>query len=173
VAPQGQSVAAELLTPRLLLTPLKLADASDMAVVLSDPALYVHTGGSPPSLDELRSRYRLQLEGPWPQGQTWLNWVVRLSRGKPVGYIQVSVTAHAADLAWVISTDHQRQGYAVEATREVAELLGRVGIRRFTAHVARGHSASERVAAAVGMQQSGEFDEAGEQIWLLDTDGPS
>jgi RimJ/RimL family protein N-acetyltransferase len=121
----------------------------------------------------LRSRYRLQLDGPWPQGETWLNWVVRLPPAKPVGYIQVTVTAREADLAWVIGTDHQRQGLAAEATRQVAEWLGRRSIRRLTAHIALGHSASERVAVAVGMQPSGEFDEDGEQIWLLDTDRPS
>jgi RimJ/RimL family protein N-acetyltransferase len=173
VAGDGTLVAARLVTLRLVLTPLELADAPDMANVLSDPALYAYTGGLPPSLENLRSRYRLQLDGPWPHGQTWLNWVVRQTPGEPIGYIQATVTGQAADLAWVITTDHQRHGYAVEATREVAEWLCRRGIRRLTAHVAPSHTGSERVAAGVGMRPSGDFDEAGEQIWLLDTSGPT
>ncbi|RYP88765.1 N-acetyltransferase [Nocardioides guangzhouensis] len=143
-----------------------------MVGVLNDPALYAYTGGSPPGLEELRRRYRRQVDGPWPQGQTWLNWVVRLSPHEPIGYVQATVTAQEADLAWVVTTDHQRQGYATEATREVAGWLGRQGIRRLTAHVAPGHAGSERVATGVGMRPSGDVDDAGEQIWHLDTSRP-
>ena len=166
---QGQLVAAELVTSRLVLTPLAVADAEDMADVLSDPALYAHTGGSPPTLEELRRRYRRQVDGPWPPGQMWLNWVVRLPVHQPIGYVQATVTEQEADLAWVITTDHQRRGHATEAARGVAEWLERRGIRRLTAHVAPGHAGSERVATAVGMQPSGSFDDDGEQVWLLDT----
>jgi RimJ/RimL family protein N-acetyltransferase len=172
VSSERRVVAAELLTRRLKLTPLELADAPEMVVVLSDPGLYAHTGGSPPSLEELRSRYRRQLAGPWPPGQTWLNWVVRRSPEEPVGYVQATVTGQAADLAWVIGTDHQRQGYATEATREVAAWLVGRGVGRLTAHVAPGHMGSERVAAAVGMLPSGDVDDAGERIWHLDTNRP-
>jgi len=167
VAGQGQLVAAKLVTSRLVLTPLALADAPDMAEVLSDPVLYTHTGGSPPTLEELTSRYRRQLDGPWPDGQVWLNWVVRLPSEEAIGYVQATVTEQGADLAWVISTDHQRQGYASEATRGVAEWLGRHSIDRLTAHVAPGHTGSERVATHVGMKPSGNFDDDGEQIWRV------
>jgi RimJ/RimL family protein N-acetyltransferase len=169
VAGQGQLVATELVTSRLVLTPLELADAPSMVGVLGDPALYAHTGGSPPDLEELRSRYHRQLDGPRPPGQAWLNWVVRLPPREPIGYIQATVTEKEADLAWVIATAHQRQGYATEATRGVAEWLGRRSIRRLTAHVAPGHAGSERVATGVGMRPTGDFDDAGEQIWHLDT----
>jgi RimJ/RimL family protein N-acetyltransferase len=168
VAGQGQVVAEELVTSRLMLTPLEVADAADMAEVLSDPALYAHTGGSPPTVEELQGRYRRQLEGPWPDGQVWLNWVVRLPSKEPIGYIQVTVTDQGADLAWVIATHQQRHGYASEATRGVAQWLGHQGIGRLTAHVAPGHTGSERVAARVGMNPSGSFDDAGEQIWRDD-----
>jgi RimJ/RimL family protein N-acetyltransferase len=167
VAGTGRVVATELVTARLTLTPLAIADAEDMVEVLGDPALYLHTGGSPPSLAELQSRYRRQVEGPWPYGETWLNWVVRRSQASPIGFVQATVTEQAADLAWVISTDHQRQGYAIEASYAVATWLFGQGIPLLTAHVSPGHTGSERVAAAVGMQPSGEYDEAGEQIWQL------
>ena len=172
MAGQRPLVATQLVTSRLVLTPLELADASDMVDVLGDPELYAHTGGVPPGLGELRSRYRRQIDGPWPPGQTWLNWVVRLSPREPIGYVQATVIRHEADLAWVITTDHQRQGYATEATRAVAEWLGRRSIRRLTAHVAPDHAGSERVATGVGMEPSGDFDDAGEQIWHLDTSRP-
>jgi len=167
VAGGGRVVATELVTARLTLTPLAVADAQEMVEVLSDPALYLHTGASPPSLAELQSRYRRQVDGPWPYGETWLNWVVRRSRSAPIGFVQATVTEQAADLAWVISTDHQRRGYATEATHVVATWVIGQGIPVLTAHVSPGHTGSERVAVAVGMQPSGEYDEAGEQIWRL------
>jgi RimJ/RimL family protein N-acetyltransferase len=164
--------AAELATARLLLTPLAIEDATAMVAVLGDPGLYARTGGSPPDLEELQRRYRRQLDGPRPPGQTWLNWIVRLPPNQPIGYVQATVTGQGADrgadLAWVIGTDHQRHGYATEATRAVAAWLGRQGVGRLTAHVAPGHTGSERVAAGVGMRPSGVHDEDGEQVWRLD-----
>jgi RimJ/RimL family protein N-acetyltransferase len=169
VSSEGHPVATRLATSRLVLTPLEVADAADMTVVLGDPGLYVHTGGSPPSLEELQGRYRRQVDGPWPHGETWLNWVVRLSAGEAVGYVQATVIDAAADLAWVIGAGHQRRGYAAEATHAVATWLVGEGIRRLTAHVASGHTGSERVAAGVGMQPSGDLDDDGERIWSVDT----
>jgi RimJ/RimL family protein N-acetyltransferase len=169
VAGQGQLLATELVTARLVLTPLEFADAPDMVDVLGDPALYTHTGGEPPGLEELTSRYRRQVDGPWPPGQTWLNWVVRRPPREPIGYVQATVTDQEADLAWVIAPAHQGRGHATEAARAVADWLAGRGVRRLTAHVAPGHTGSERVAAGVGMQPSGDLDGDGEQIWHLHT----
>ena len=44
-------------TARLMLEPLRVDHAGEMREVLGDPALYAYTGGNPPSLDELRTRY--------------------------------------------------------------------------------------------------------------------
>lgn len=63
-----------------------------MAVVLSDPALYRYTGGSPPSSAELEQQYRRKALGPWPPDERWLNWVVRTPDQAPVGYLQATVT---------------------------------------------------------------------------------
>jgi RimJ/RimL family protein N-acetyltransferase len=169
----GQPDTAELTTARLLLTPLAIEDATAMVAVLGDPALYAHTGGSPPDLGELQRRYRRQVDGPWPPGQTWLNWIVRVPSRVPIGYVQATITGPTADLAWVIGTDHQRHGYATEATRAVAAWLGRRGTGRLTAHVAPGHAGSERVAAGVGMRPSGVHGEDGEQVWILDPAPPT
>jgi RimJ/RimL family protein N-acetyltransferase len=121
-------------------------------------------------MQELQRRYRRQTGGPWPPGETWLNWVVRLADGVPIGYVQVTIAAQAADLAWVVATDHQGHGYASEAARAVTGWLMSHGICTLTAHIPLAHPASAAVAAAVGLQPSGTFDETGEQIWVLEND---
>jgi hypothetical protein len=37
-----------------------------------------------------------------------------------------------------------------------------------TAHIAPGHTASEAVAAALGLQPTGQHDKDGERVWCLD-----
>ena len=119
--------------------------------------LHRYIGGRPASVDELGERYRRQVVGRSPDGtEGWLNWVVRhRASGAPVGTVQATVSQDGdrprAELAWVIATAHQRQGYAVEAAAGMADwLIGR-GIRRFVAHVHPEHRASERVAARLGL----------------------
>ncbi|MHA6786000.1 GNAT family N-acetyltransferase [Pseudonocardia saturnea] len=135
-------------TARLVLEPLRVDHAEEMATVLADPALYAVIGGVPPSVDELRARYARQVAGP-AEGQ-WLNWVVRHD-GTAVGYVQATVTAEHAELAWVIGTAFQGHGYAREAAAAVvATLDGPV-----VAHIRPGHTASENVAAGLGFRPTG------------------
>jgi hypothetical protein len=79
-----------------------------MAEVLSDPALYVHTGGEPPNSAELRARYARQARGVSPDGsELWFNWIVRRrSSSKAIGYVQVTLVRDTgvADVAWVVGT---------------------------------------------------------------------
>jgi hypothetical protein len=51
-------VATSIATARLTLEPLAVAHAAEMVDVLTDPALYTFIGGGPPTLDELRERFR-------------------------------------------------------------------------------------------------------------------
>jgi hypothetical protein len=54
--------AAPIASPRLRLVPLRVDDADEMAAVLAAPSLFAFTGGEPPSADELRDRYAVQVE---------------------------------------------------------------------------------------------------------------
>ena len=55
--------SAVITTRRLVLHPLAVADAAEMAEVLADLDLYVFTGGEPPTLGELETRYAWQVKG--------------------------------------------------------------------------------------------------------------
>jgi hypothetical protein len=91
---------------RLSLTPLAVADADEMVGVLSGAALYTFTGGSPPSLGELRARYEGLAGGRSPDGQQeWRNWIIRREPdGTAVGYVQATIAdgGTRAEIPWVV-----------------------------------------------------------------------
>lgn len=156
-----------LRTRRLTLRPVTPADAEAMVAVLADPLLYTFTGGSPPDLDQLRSRYLRLAGGRSPDGsERWLNWIVRLG-DVPVGVVQATVrpAAGEADVAWQIGTARQGQGYASEAAVGLVEWLVGDGIGSVSAYVHPEHVASQRVAARAGLVRTEETRD-GEERWL-------
>lgn len=156
----------ELTTDRLILTPLVVEDASAMVAVLADPSLYVYTGGSPPTVEDLTRRYRAQVAGSGIEAEVWHNWVLRLAHeGTAIGFVQTTVTAEQADMAWVIGVDWQGDGFAKEAVAAMSEWLVGIGITRLTAHVHPDHRASQGVAKSAGLVRTTEIDEDGEEIW--------
>ena len=148
--------AAPIDTSRLSLEPLVPADAREMACVLADPALYSFTGGNPSTVDELTARYLRQVHGHSDDGsELWLNWIVRLRvDGTAVGYVQATVNneTETADVAWVIGTSHQGNGYAREAVTAMATWLREGGVTHLSAHVHPEHNASQGIARAIGLQ---------------------
>lgn len=163
-----------LTSERLTLEPLTEEHAAEMVSVLADPRLYAYIGGDPPNLAVLVERYRRQIAGPAALDEQWCNWIVRsTSTGRPVGFVQATVTADRADVAWVIGVDHQHQGFATESALAMSEWLTEAGVRWIDAHIHPEHGASHRVAAALGLEPTGELDDDGEAVWSsrLDSDG--
>lgn len=164
-----------LLTARLLLEPLRPEHADEMAPVLDDLALHTYTGGRPADRDALRRRYERQALGRSPDGsQQWLNWIVRRSiDGLAVGTTQATVTTSEkgtiAEVAWVIGSAQQRQGYATEAARAMLKHLRDSGVTTVVANVHPQHQASMAVARALGLAPSGVVAD-GEVRW---TSGPA
>jgi RimJ/RimL family protein N-acetyltransferase len=153
-------------TERLTLEPLRVEDADEMFNVLADPRLHAFTGGEPPTLDELRERYALQVVGRSPDGtEQWLNWIVRLLGDRQaIGFVQATILEATADIAWVVGTPWQLQGYATEAARAMAEWLLANGVSTLTAHIRAEHAASAAVATAAGLAPTDEVED-GEVVW--------
>ncbi|NDZ81060.1 GNAT family N-acetyltransferase [Streptomyces sp. SID10853] len=153
-------------TERLDLLPLRPAYAEEMARVLSDPGLHTFIGGSPASVDELRSRYTRQAAGSPDPAVTWWNWVIRLrTEGVLAGTVQATVQGPVAEIAWVVGTPWQGRGIAKEAAAGLVELLGEVpGVRDVIAHIHPDHAASAAVAGAVGLGPTGQWQD-GEARW--------
>ena len=162
--------AAEVIeTQRLLLEPLRADHAAEMGAVLDDERLHAFIGGRPATLEELRARYIRLVAGRSADGsQGWLNWVVRhRGSGVAVGTVQATLQgtgAMTAEVAWVIATPQQRQGYAKEAAAAMTEWLRCRGVESFVAHVHPTHEASIKVARYLGLTPTGTVED-GEVRW--------
>lgn len=160
-----------LATERLVLLPLRVEHAEEMAAVLADPGLYAFTGGEPPSARFLRTRYRRLLAGAPGPGVSWCNWVVRLREDAClVGTVQATITARedglSAEVSWVVGTAWQGRGVATGAARALVDRLSGQSVREVVAHVHPEHRASAAVAAAAGLTNSGLWHD-GELVWRL------
>ncbi|MFC6881931.1 MULTISPECIES: GNAT family N-acetyltransferase [Actinomadura] len=169
-------IAETLETRRLLLEPLAVHHADEMADVLGDARLHAYIGGEPLSRDDLRARYEHLVAGPAPFHQeSWLNWIVRRRRdGQAVGTVQATVTPAAADgpaaggpaasVAWVIGMPYQGFGFATEAARALVGWLAGKGVGEIVACVHPDNAASAAVARRAGLRPTGEW-RSGELVW--------
>lgn len=164
-------VAEAIGTGRLLLIPLRVRDAEEMAGVLGDERLHEFTGGSPAGAADLQARYERLVAGSPDPAVCWLNWIVRLrTKGQAIGTVQATVTCGslAAEVAWVIGTRWQGRGYAAEAAGGLVSWLAEQGITTITACIHPDHHASARVAARAGLSPTDRMAD-GERVWQLIT----
>jgi RimJ/RimL family protein N-acetyltransferase len=166
-----------ILTGRLCLEPLRVEHAEEMLPVLAAPELYAFIGGTPPTLPELRARYRRMVAGP-PAGPSvgWLNWVLRLQTDQQlIGTVQATVWAEPiwpadtaavrASVAWVVGAAWQGRGYATEAAQALVGWLHGHGVANVTASIHPGNTASAGVARAAGLVPSNDVVDD-EIVWV-------
>jgi RimJ/RimL family protein N-acetyltransferase len=166
-------IPATIVTARLELVPLRVADADEMVDVLADPTLYPFIGGGPPTRAELVGRYRAQVAGRSGDGrEEWRNWIVReRAGGAATGFVQATITGddgddenRIADVAWVIGVGWQGRGYATEAAAGLVGWLDAAGVREIVAHVHPDHAASAAVARRIGLEPTDTLVD-GERRW--------
>ena len=142
---------------RVGLEPLRAEFATELAPVLADPLLHTFIGGDPLTEDELHALYLRQTVGRNADGsQRWLNWLVRdLRAGAAVGTVQATVSMEpdglTAEVAWVIGTTYQGQGYATEAAQLLTHWLRAQNVDIVIAHIHPEHHSSMAVARAIGL----------------------
>jgi RimJ/RimL family protein N-acetyltransferase len=167
---------AAMTTQRLVLTPLRVEDAGQMAMVLGDVRLHEFIGGTPASPAELTARYSRMVAGSGNPGEIWLNWVACLRESRePVGTVQATLTRQggrwAAVVAWVVGVPWQGRGYAAEAADALVTWLISQGVAVVTATIRPDHRASAAVATRAGLTPtSDEVD--GERVWRREPDNP-
>ncbi|MET8154939.1 GNAT family N-acetyltransferase [Sphaerisporangium sp. NPDC005289] len=163
--------STRLTSDRLRLDPLAPGDADEMVEVLAGDDLYTFIGGSAPTLPQLRAQYARQVAGGSPDGlQEWHNWIIRRQAdGRAVGYVQATIMddGRRAEIAWVVGSLWQGQGYASEAAQAMVAWLGSRGVVRVQAHIHPDHAASAAVAHRAGLAPTSHFDD-GEQLWQHD-----
>ncbi|MEV0533398.1 GNAT family N-acetyltransferase [Kitasatospora sp. NPDC050463] len=158
----ASATAVTLHTERLDLLPIGPEHAEELAAALADPALHTFTGGEPATADALRARYARLAAGSPDPAVAWGNWALRLrADGRLTGYVQATVGADAAEIAWVLGTPWQGRGLACEAAGALVAHLRAAGVTEVFAHIHPDHHASAAVARAAGLtpteeQQDGE-----------------
>jgi RimJ/RimL family protein N-acetyltransferase len=157
-----------IVTERLTLTPLTVADADGMVEVYADRRMHEFTGGAPPSALQLRERYERLVVGRNHDGsEQWCNWIVRLHGcPSPIGAMQATVASvrSEAAVAWEIGVSHQGRGFAGEAACALVDWLLASGLERITATIRPEHAASAGVAARAGLVATDEVDDE-EIVW--------
>jgi RimJ/RimL family protein N-acetyltransferase len=157
-------------TNRLVLLPLLVQHAEEMAAALADPQLHTFIGGAPADPQALRARYERLVAGPADPTISWCNWVIQLrDEACLVGTVQATVTGPAhnrtAEIAWVVGTPWQGRGIATEATRGLVAWLAQQPAQTIIAHIHPEHRASAAVATAAGLTPTGVWHE-GEVRWV-------
>jgi RimJ/RimL family protein N-acetyltransferase len=165
---------ATITTDRLVLTPLRQADADAMVAVLDDEQLHEFIGGHPASHADLRRRYGQLAAGSGHRDQIWLNWIVRRCVDQqPIGTAQATVTrlgdGWAAVIAWIIGVPWQNQGFATEAAQALVSWLHGQGANIVSANIHPDHHASTKVAAQAGLTATTEEID-GERVWRTAAD---
>jgi len=144
-------------TARLVLEPLRVDHAEEVATALADESLHEYIGGHPATQQQLAERFGRQVSGRSPDGmQRWLNWVVsHRGSGAVLGTVQATVQVErgrtTAEVAWVVAAPHQGQGYAGEAAGGMVGWLRALGAEAIVAHVHPDHTASMAVARRLGL----------------------
>ena len=160
---------ALITTPRLVLEPLGVQHAAEMAGVLAGTALYRYIGGAAPTAEELAGRYAaLTVGGPPDRRETWLNWIIR-ENGTAAGFVQATVSQEAdgvtSYVAWVVGEAFQGRGAATEAVRAMLDWLRIHAPGPVAASIHPENGASAAVARKVGLTATGLIDEDGEERW--------
>lgn len=143
--------------------------ADEMFQVLNDPRLCAFTDDSPPpTRDWLFERYAKLETRTSPTGeQLWLNWVVQdIASNSLVGYAQATVEQSKADVAWVIGTNQQGNGFATQAGKLLLEQLAGLGVAAATCHIKKTNKKSIRVARKLGFVNTGTIED-GELVYTL------
>jgi RimJ/RimL family protein N-acetyltransferase len=166
-----------IVTDRLVLEPLKVEHADEMAGVLAAPELYTFIGGAPPTAPDLRARYRRMVAGP-PAGQEvgWLNWVLRGRQDQRLtGTVQATIWQEQGDggeggylrasVAWVVGAPWQGRGIATEAARALLGWLEEHGVTSIMATIHPANAASAAVAGRIGLVPTGDLVED-EIVWV-------
>lgn len=131
--------------------------------MLAAPELYTFIGGTPPTLPELRVRYRRMVAGPQdgrPVG--WLNWVIREQEDQQLtGTVQATIWLEPggevrpdflrASVAWVVGARWQGCGIATEAARALIGWLREHDVTAIMATIHPGNAASAAVARRAGL----------------------
>ena len=127
-----------LRSERLDLIPIDPRLADEMFVGLQAPEIYTYIADLPPAnVEWLRERYARLASGKSPDArEAWLNWALRARTSEVlVGYVQATVCAERASIAYVLFPPAWGMGYASEAVAVLIDELKQNSITEIFATV--------------------------------------
>lgn len=153
------SVQPTLRTMRLLLVPIGLSDAPEIARLAGDPAIADTAAGIPHPYppDAATTWISASLAG-WAEGRSAVWKVVRAADDVLLGAVGLTVDPENrnAELGYWIRAGEWGRGYATEAAvAAVAFAFGTLGLHRVHASCLRRNPASARVLEKVGLRLEG------------------
>ena len=166
---QGErTVFSELMTPRLVLRPLRLSDSAAVFAYRSDPAVARFQMWEPQDVKEVRSFIAGLLDREPDTPGTWYQLAITLRGcGALIGDCGLHFPMEGPDQVEVgitLAPAHQGQGYATEALEGVmAYLFVNLGKHRVYARVDPRNEASIALLERVGMRQEGHLRES---VWV-------
>ncbi len=137
------------------LEPLVEAHAPEMFAVLTDPAIYEFEGEPPPSLEKLARGFRRSESRISKEGDTVLDWVVRVPDGALSGYVQAVVYKDGvAYIGYEFASRYWRQGIGSAAVRCVLEELSNgYAVRKYVAVLKRANFRSNGLLKRLGFAE--------------------
>jgi [ribosomal protein S5]-alanine N-acetyltransferase len=136
------------------LEPLLEAHAPEMFTVLTDPAIYEFEGEAPPSLEKLAAGFRRRETRRSNDGDTVLDWVVRLPSGELSGYVQAIVyQTGVAYVGYEFASKFWRRGIGSSAVRcALSELANEYSVHKFVAVLKEANFRSTGLLKKLGFQ---------------------
>jgi len=145
----------ELKTPRLLLRPLRLADAPEVHLYASDPVCTRYMMFLPnETMDDTRAFLQSVEEGWQMQPPRAYEFAVTLN-GQVIGAVSVAPDENGteAEMGWILNPAWHGQGYALEAASAVRDFaLHTLRLPRLIAHCDARNAPSYRLMEKLGMQ---------------------
>lgn len=142
---------------RLALRPPRLSDVEAIHAYRSDPEVARWLTGRATSVEAVGAHVlgSGQVVVVERDGVVVGDLMVRITDAWAQAEVRERARGAQAELGWCIAPAHQRQGYAVEAVRELVTLTFELGVHRIEAGCFAANLASRRVMDRVGFRQEG------------------
>ncbi len=154
---------APIPTARLLLRPFVAGDLDALHAIQSRPDVARFLYWGPRSKDEVREALAKRLAPAPPQadGDSMVLAVVRRDTGAVIGDVLLVLTSQEhrqGEIGFVFHPDHQGQGFAQEAAREMLRFgFEQLGLHRIVGRLDARNAASARLLARLGMRAEAHF----------------
>ncbi|NMP17601.1 GNAT family N-acetyltransferase [Thalassotalea sp. Y01] len=146
-------------TDRLLIRTTCQSDWPFVYSMQSDPEQMLHIK-EPQSDEQIKSWFVEFLEPFRGEEMKWSSMIgIDKTSGEPIGCFSVRMickNSQNAELGYMISKHHKRQGYASEGAKAIKQyLFDRLNLRRVTAYCNETNTGSWKVMENIGLQREG------------------